>query len=59
MWLSDQVRERPLRLSGPSAGDRFPDIETFVNRLFDSTTGAFSILGGAVGQEGGRSPTER
>jgi len=52
MWLSDQVRNRPLVLSGPLAGGRFPDIEAFVNRLFDSTTGAFSILGGAVGQTG-------
>lgn len=49
LWLIDSVRDRPLRLAGPSGGGAFPDIDTFVRRLFDSDSGAFPILGGSVG----------
>ena len=52
MWLSDSVRQAPLMLAGPSAGGQYPDMATFVERLFDSRTGAFSILGGALRQSG-------
>lgn len=52
LWLSDSVRQRALKIAGPSAGGRFPDIATFLSRLFDSRTGAFAILGGTLRQDG-------
>jgi ribonuclease BN (tRNA processing enzyme) len=52
LWLSDTVRQRPLRVAGPSAGGQFPSVASFVERLFDSTNGAFGGLGGTVRQNG-------
>jgi ribonuclease BN (tRNA processing enzyme) len=52
LWLSDAVRSRPLDLVGPSAGGLFPDIATFVARLFDPSSGAFPILAGTVRSPG-------
>ena len=54
MWLSGAVRDGPLRLVGPSAGGVFPDIATFSSRLFDPDSGAFPVLGGAVGDRSRR-----
>lgn len=52
LWQSEAARQRPLKISGPSARGPFPDMSTFLTRLFDSTNGAFPILGGTVGQTG-------
>jgi ribonuclease BN (tRNA processing enzyme) len=58
LWLSDAVRDRPLVLVGPSAGGLFPDVATFVDRLFDSTAGAFPILSGTLGGTGRGTPLD-
>jgi glyoxylase-like metal-dependent hydrolase (beta-lactamase superfamily II) len=50
LWLSEIGRKTPLKLSGPSGGGPFPDIVTFVRRLFDPTTGAFPVLAGTLGE---------
>ena len=52
LWLSDAARDRPLAVVGPSGGGAFPDIETFLTRLFDPEDGAFPVLGGVVGLQG-------
>jgi len=52
LWLSERARQRPLKLAGPSGGGPFPDIATFVKRLFDPTSGAFAVLAGTLGQKG-------
>jgi ribonuclease BN (tRNA processing enzyme) len=52
LWLSDAARDRPLKMVGPSAGGVFPGIDTFLHRLFDSSTGAFPILAGSLRQPG-------
>jgi len=61
LWLSHTVRTEPLRIVGPSAGkgaagpagnDVAPDFQTFLSRLFDEKSGAFQVLGGALGGKG-------
>ena len=61
LWLSHTVRTEPLPIVGPSAGkatagpagnDVAPDFQTFVSRLFDEKSGAFQVLGGALGGKG-------
>lgn len=52
LWLSEVVRQQPLKAAGPSGGAVFPGFDTFVSRLFDSSTGAFPILAGTLGQRG-------
>ena len=61
LWLSKQIRTEPLPIVGPSAGkgvsgpagnDVAPDFPTFLSRLFDEKTGAFQVLGGALGGRG-------
>jgi ribonuclease BN (tRNA processing enzyme) len=52
LWLSDAARDRPLPLVGPPAGGVFPDIATFVSRLFDSNIGAYPALAGTLRQTG-------
>lgn len=52
LWLSDRVRQQPLKLAGPSGAAPFPSIEAFVSRLFDSSNGAFPILSGTLRQSG-------
>jgi ribonuclease BN (tRNA processing enzyme) len=52
LWLSDAARSRPLPLVGPPSGGIFPDIATFVDRLFAPGSGAFPALGGTLGQAG-------
>jgi ribonuclease BN (tRNA processing enzyme) len=61
LWLSHQVRQEPLPIVGPSAGkniasaagnDIAPDFPTFLARLFDEKTGAFQVMGGALGGRG-------
>ena len=52
LWLSEQVRQRPLKIAGPSGAGAFPSIDTFIRRLFDSGSGAFPALAGTLGQPG-------
>jgi ribonuclease BN (tRNA processing enzyme) len=52
LWLSEIVRQAPLRIAGPSGGGAFPPFDTFVSRLFDAQSGAFPILAGTLGQKG-------
>jgi len=52
LWLSELVRQQPLKVAGPSGAGAFPAIDTFVNRLFDADSGAFPILAGTLGQSG-------
>jgi ribonuclease BN (tRNA processing enzyme) len=61
LWVSQTVRKEPLPIVGPSAGkgvagpagnDVAPDIQTFLARLFDEKTGAFQVMGGALGGKG-------
>ena len=58
LWLSHTIRTEPLPIVGPSAGkgaagpaanDGAPEFQTFLSRLFDEKTGAFQVLGGALG----------
>jgi ribonuclease BN (tRNA processing enzyme) len=49
LWLSHQVRKEPLPIVGPSGNDVAPGFPTFLNRLFDEKTGAFQVLGPALG----------
>lgn len=52
LWVSDMFRQRPLAVAGPSGAGPFPDMSTFVERLFDGTSGAYQVLGGTLGQPG-------
>jgi ribonuclease BN (tRNA processing enzyme) len=46
-------RERPLVVSGPSAGGPFPGLAAFLSGLLDESSGAFGYLGGYLdGTEG-------
>lgn len=53
LWLSHEVRTQPLKIFGPSGNDAAPDFATFLNRLFDEKTGAFPVLGSALGGSNG------
>ncbi len=52
LWLSDQARQQPLTVAGPSGAGAIPSVETFITRLFDTGRGAFPLLGGTLGQPG-------
>lgn len=52
LWQSDRLREKPLKLAGPSGAGAFPTMDRFVRSLFDSIGGAFPILAGTLGQRG-------
>lgn len=52
LWLSEQARQQPLKIAGPSGAGAFPAIDTFIRRLFDAGGGAFPALGGTLGQPG-------
>jgi ribonuclease BN (tRNA processing enzyme) len=61
LWLSQQQRQQPLPILGPSAGkgisgpagnDVAPDFQTFLARLFDERNGAFQVMGGTLGGRG-------
>ena len=49
VWLSHEVRKKPLRIVGPSGNDAAPDFATFLARLFDEKNGAFPVLGATLG----------
>lgn len=52
LWLSEQARQQPLKIAGPSGGGAFPSFDAFLRRLFDGGSGAFPILAGTLGQSG-------
>lgn len=52
LWLSEQARQEPLKMAGPSGGGAYPSFDAFLSRLFDRDSGAFSILAGTLGQSG-------
>jgi len=49
LWQSHELRKEPLIISGPSGNDAAPDFSIFLSRLFDDKTGAFPVLGSALG----------
>ena len=53
LW-SENVREEPLAIAGPSGNDAVPSLPIFLRRLFDPSTGAFQVLGGTLGGSSGR-----
>jgi ribonuclease BN (tRNA processing enzyme) len=54
LWLSQQIRQEPLPISGPSGNDQAPDFAIFLSRLFDEKNGAFPLLGSTLGGGQGR-----
>ena len=52
LWTSGQRRSAPLPIVGPSGNDVAPAFPTFLSRLFDAKTGAFQVLGAALGGAG-------
>ncbi len=52
LWLSEQSRPQPLKIAGPSGAGPYPTFNAFITRLFDSSSGAFPILSGTLGQAG-------
>jgi ribonuclease BN (tRNA processing enzyme) len=52
LWLSELARQQPLKIVGPNRRRRISAIEEFIRRLFDTSSGAFPILGGTLGQQG-------
>lgn len=52
LWLGETVRRQPLTVAGPSGGGPFPPMDAFITRLFDSTSGAFPVMAGSMGQGG-------
>jgi ribonuclease BN (tRNA processing enzyme) len=53
LWLSNQTRQEPLPIVGPSGNDAVPAFPVFLSRLFDQTSGAFQVLGATLGGTGG------
>src|ERR1019366_10304653 len=49
LWTSQAIRQNPLPIYGPSGNEAVPDFSTFLSRLFDGKTGAFQVLGPALG----------
>ena len=52
LWQSDRLRQKPLKLAGPSGAGAFPPMDRYVRSLFDSAGGAYPILAGTLGQRG-------
>ena len=52
LWLSELARQQPLKIAGPTGAGAFPSFDAFIRRLFDTSSGAFPILGGTLGQPG-------
>jgi ribonuclease BN (tRNA processing enzyme) len=53
LWLSNQVRQEPLPIVGPSGNEIAPSFSTFLSRLFDEKSGAFQVLGPTLGASQG------
>ena len=49
LWLSNQTRQEPLPIVGPSGNDLVPGFPIFLSRLFDPKNGAFQVLGTTLG----------
>ncbi len=49
LWLSNQNRKDALPIVGPTGTNDVPAFQTFLERLFDSKTGAFQVLGTTLG----------
>jgi ribonuclease BN (tRNA processing enzyme) len=49
LWVSQLIRKDPLPIFGPSGNDVAPNFSAFLTRLFDEKTGAFPLLGPALG----------
>ena len=58
LWLSNQTRQEPLPVVGPSGNDAVPGFPTFLSRLFDQKSGAFQVLGATLGGAGGGVPLD-
>ena len=54
LWLSQQIRQEPLLISGPSGNDQAPEFPIFLSRLFDENNGAFPLLSSTLGGGQGR-----
>jgi ribonuclease BN (tRNA processing enzyme) len=54
LWLSQQIRQEPLLISGPSGNDQAPEFGIFLSRLFDEKNGAFPLLSSTLGGGQGR-----
>ncbi len=52
LWLSQRLRQEPLRIAGPSGNAAYPPLNQFLLRLFDPEDGAFQILSGTLGGPG-------
>lgn len=52
LWLSELARQQPLKIAGPTGAGPFPSTVAFIRRLFDTSSGAFPILSGTLGQKG-------
>ena len=52
LWLSDRLRQEPLRIAGPSGNEAVPPLDLFLSRLFDRENGAFQLLSGTLGGPG-------
>jgi ribonuclease BN (tRNA processing enzyme) len=55
LWLSHEVRKEPLKIFGPTGNEAAPDFATFLKLMFDEKTGAFPVLGSALGGTNGGS----
>lgn len=51
LWLSNRFRKDSLPVVGPSGNAVAPDISTFLSRLFNDKTGAFQVMGSALGSK--------
>jgi ribonuclease BN (tRNA processing enzyme) len=49
LWLSHEVRKEPLKIFGPTGNEAAPDFAAFLKLMFDEKTGAFPVLGSALG----------
>jgi ribonuclease BN (tRNA processing enzyme) len=54
LWLSQQIRQEPLLISGPSGNDQAPEFGILPSRLFDEKSGAFPLLSPTLGGGQGR-----
>ncbi|HJO38074.1 MAG: MBL fold metallo-hydrolase [Vicinamibacterales bacterium] len=57
LWVSQLFRTASLPFAGPSGNNAFPAVDTFLDRLFGDTAGAFPVLSRTVG--GGNSGVAR
>lgn len=49
LWGSNNFRSTPLPVSGPSGDDVFPDMQSFITRLFSRPDGSFPSLSWTLG----------